>query len=62
VSDLRRRFPSARRIARGALQAFPGSRRVFAVARGRVRAVAVAAPRALDDPAALAAALREARR
>ena len=57
---LRERFPRARRVARGAFQAFPGSRRVFATRSGRVTAIAVVSVGTLRDRRALAADLREA--
>jgi hypothetical protein len=57
---LRARFPRARRLTRGALQAFPGSRRVFAIRGGRVSAIAVVSARLLRDRRALDADLREA--
>lgn len=60
VAALRKRFPRARAITRGAIQAFPGSRRVFGVSRGRVRAIAVVSAALLRDRAALRADLREA--
>jgi hypothetical protein len=60
VRALRRAFPRARRVTAGAVVGFPGSHRVFAIARGRVRAVAVAGSALLGDRRSLRADLREA--
>lgn len=62
VAELRRRFPRARALTRGAVQAFPGSARIFAVRKGRVAAITVAAQSLIRNESALRRALAEALR
>jgi hypothetical protein len=59
VAQLRNRFPRARALTRSAIQAFHGSRRVFAIRSGRVAAIAVVDASLLRAKRRLADALRQ---
>ncbi len=55
-----RAYPRRRRLTRGIYRASPGSPRLFAIRRGRVRYIAVANKRLLRKPSALRRALKRA--